>query len=93
MKSFLIHNKLTGLKNHTPYKKHVLKLIRLFTSIQGKNEFDFLRCNIAFKIFFQYEILIKNEKTSEKKFIDLIKEIYSESVSVIKLINKKKKRG
>lgn len=91
MKSFLIHNKLTGLKNHTPYKKDVLKLIRLFMGIQGKNEFDFLRCNIAFKIFFQYEILIKNEKTAEKNFIDLIKEMYSESISIINLIKKKKK--
>ena len=50
MKSFLIDNKLTGLKKFTTYKKDVLKIIKLFESIKGKKKLEYF--DIIKKIVF-----------------------------------------
>jgi len=86
-KSYLNDTHFTALNRGTRYYKEVKKLDNLFNSIKGKKEFDFIRCNISFKIFFSIEKVIHPEKKALNEYKNLLNECFKESKSYIDLIN------
>lgn len=87
LKSFLKDTHFTALNKESSYYNEVKKLDNLFNSIKGKKEFDFLRCNISFKIFFSIEKVIHNEKKAILEYKKLLKDCFEESKNYIDLIN------
>jgi ubiquinone/menaquinone biosynthesis C-methylase UbiE len=85
-KSFLKDTHFTALNKKSSYYKEVKKLDNLFNSIKGRKEFDFLRCNIAFKIFFSIEKVIHYEKKAILEYKKLLKDCINESKNYIDLI-------
>ena len=87
LKSLLKDTHFTALNEKSSYYKEVKKLDNLFNLIKGKKEFDFLRCNISFKIFFSIEKVIHSEKKAIYEYKKLLNDCFKESKNYIDLIN------
>ena len=86
LKSHLKDTHFTALNEKSSYYKEVKKLDNLFNSIKGKKEFDFLRCNISFKIFFSIEKVLHSEKKAIYEYKKLLNDCFNESKNYIDLI-------
>ena len=86
MEKTLIQKTFTCLKYNSMYKKNFLKVLKLFKSIEKKKEYDHLRCNVSYKLFFNYERVIKNNINAEKKYAQLLEKIFNEVKDEIELI-------
>ena len=82
-KSLLNDINFTALDKKSNYYKEVKKLDNLFNSIKGRKEFDFLRCNIAFKIFFSIEKVIHYEKKAILEYKKLLKDCFNEKKIIL----------
>ena len=86
MEKKIIQKNFSCLKYNSIYKKNFLKVLKLFKSIEKKKEYDHLRCNVSYKLFFNYEKVIKNNIKAEKKYAQLLEKIFNEVKDEIELI-------
>jgi ubiquinone/menaquinone biosynthesis C-methylase UbiE len=82
--SYLIDNKISFYKK-SPYKKNVLRIIKIFTQIEKNSSFDLLRCSIVFKLFFFYDLIIKKPNLSFKEFNNFLLDLEKEISTYLKL--------
>jgi ubiquinone/menaquinone biosynthesis C-methylase UbiE len=82
--SYLIDNKISFYKN-SPYRNKVNRIKKIFAQIEKNSSFDLLRCNIVFKFFFLYDLIIKKPTLSFKEFNNFLLDSEKEIRTYIKL--------